>query len=616
VKLSSLNVRGIAFVTMPLLGLVLIVGVLYCQFTLTMDAIEQQSRSRENVSKCYALESNVVEAFCDMRTSTDDTGMVNQEASRAEFNAVKRDLKTIIDAFKDDPERRHKAVAIDTFWKTEVEPFVAWFLAAQSHGEEYWKQANQDFPIKLLGLCDKFLTMFSDLIMSEESRLSPEKTIAQWNALKQVPFIAMGASMVLAIFLAVAYALTIKRPVSRIGENCRRMAANEQLLPALKGGDELSELDRLFHTLAQSVHEAISSEKAMIDNARDMICSLDASGKFIRVNNSSVLLLGMEPDELREMSLIDICPEEEAIRADDELRTSHSRMDMRTFDLILRRRDGSNVDTRWSCVWSERDNELFAVVHDITEEKNVERLKQDFVDMISHDLRSPLTSMLGSLTMIEQGARGPLPDEAQKEVTSAVKNVERLVDFINDLLDFQKLKSGRMQLDVSPCKLEEIVSDAIEMVKSSADDKDVEIVLPKNSVTADGDRNKLHQVAVNLIANAIRFAPEGSAIEVQLETQSKFVEMRVIDSGPGVPLEFRELIFDAFQQVPSAKSKQGTGLGLAICKLIIDAHGGEIGVAGTSIDDILDQKASSADQNDPTSIVQSGSIFWVRIPRN
>lgn len=588
----SLKFQIILFTLVPLTCLLVLSAVLLMQMNEVIKSVENETRSWKHVNTSYKLESEVIEAFCDLRTSTGSDGMVDRDESLKRFAQTKKTLAEIVSAYHDSPEKLKQAKAIQTFWRQKAEPFIAWFIDAQSHGELHWKRVNTDFPFRLIALCDEFLTRFTTLIRAEKSTIAADAVSLRWTQFSQLPYVAIGVSVLFAILQGTALALTIKRPLSRISENCKRMASNVDLLPPLRGRDELSELDRLFHAMAQSVSSAVADEVAMIDNARDLICTLSANGTFLKTNSSSIELIGYQPEELLQQSLLDICRSEDTVRADDEIRALVERNEMRTFELTLVRKDGTTVETRWSCVWSERDNALFAVAHDITEEKNIERLKQDFVDMISHDLRSPLTSMLGSLSMIEQGAKGPLPEPAQIEIGSAVNNVERLVDFINDLLDFQKLKSGRMQLERSNCDLGALLQDALELVKSSADTKKVSFSLPDMPATVYGDRNKLQQVLVNLFANAISCAPQESNIEVVAAWTASTFEIRVIDNGPGVPLEYREQVFDAFQQIPTQKSKEGTGLGLAICKLIVDAHGGQIGVSG-----------------------EAGNIFWFTLPR-
>lgn len=606
----KLRKRGLIIVAIPLIFLLGLSWTFTTEFLNVLHEEGNQSSSRDFISECYALESKIVESFCDLRMNADSSGMIDESASRRDLIDINKKIKAIIERSKDDPSKTSLVGKLNKVF-LEVNSFFEWFLTEQRKGEANWKQVNNDFPARLISVSDRFLQVFSALVQTEELKFSPENTLAQWNGIKTILHLFMAASVFIAIVLGIWYTLTIKRPLSHISETCRRIACNEPLLTPLKSSDELGELDRLFHRLGLTVTKALSDEKAMIENARDLICTLNSHGRFQKANSYARELLGIPPEELIGMSLMDICGDKDAVRADDELRTSCATAEMRTFDLSLVRKDGQPVDTRWSCVWSERDESLFAVVHDITEEKNIERLKQDFVDMISHDLRSPLTSMLGSLSMIAAGARGPLPDAAGKEVDSAVRNVERLVDFINDLLDFQKLKSGRMELELVSVTLREIIDKALSMVQGSIENKNLQIVLPERGATIFGDTNKLTQVVVNLISNAIRFAPPGSSIKIEMEhLANSQVELRIIDSGPGVPEVYREQIFDAFSQIPSQNSKEGTGLGLAISKLIIDAHHGEIGVRGISIEDLKNQPGTHRKVDENT---ESGSIFWIRL---
>ncbi|MGH9552299.1 MAG: sensor histidine kinase, partial [Terriglobales bacterium] len=238
----------------------------------------------------------------------------------------------------------------------------------------------------------------------------------------------------------------------------------------------------------------------------------------------------------------------------------------------------------------------FCVVHDVTEQKNLERLKQDFVDMISHDLRSPLTSMLGAMTLVLEGARGAVSVPVQEEVEKAARNIEKLITFVNDLLDFQKLESGRIELQVREHELTDIFNDTLEMVRGFAESREVAIALPERPGSVRCDRDRIVQTLVNLVSNAIKFSPAGATVALAVDATPDFIELSVIDSGPGVPPEYAERIFEAFEQTPAAaRAREGTGLGLAICKLIVLAHVGVIGVGA---------------RDDGSS----GSKFWLRLP--
>ncbi|MGH9552573.1 MAG: sensor histidine kinase, partial [Terriglobales bacterium] len=222
-------------------------------------------------------------------------------------------------------------------------------------------------------------------------------------------------------------------------------------------------------------------------------------------------------------------------------------------------------------------------------------------NMISHDLRSPLTSMLGSMTMINYGAYGEVSSELSSEVESVTKNINRLITFVNDILDYQKLEAGKMELELADHDLTAIISDSVTLVIELARAKEVEIKVPQGNWRVRCDGQKIVQTVVNLLSNAIKFSPAQSAVSISVDEIPGYIQLSVTDCGPGVPAEFREKIFEAFEQVPSsAKTKVGTGLGLAIAKMIMDAHGGAIG---------LQIEESSAKNNDGT-----GSTFWLRLP--
>jgi signal transduction histidine kinase len=316
-------------------------------------------------------------------------------------------------------------------------------------------------------------------------------------------------------------------------------------------------------------------------------------------------MLGVEPETLIQKSLFDLVIPEDSGLADEHLRNAKTAADMYIFELRVQATDGRVLDTRWSCLWSASEEKVFCIVQDVTEQKKVERLKEDFFGMISHDLRSPLSSLYGSLKLIVAGAKGPVSEEVATEVKTAANNVERLVRFVNDLLDFQKLKAGRMELDLTEFDLLSIISEAIDMVRSFAQAKGVQVSAPAGQWDIVGDRGKLVQTLVNLLGNAIKFTAPDTTIVVDVIDEAETIEVCVTDCGPGVPEEFRDTIFNAFEQVPSApKIKQGTGLGLAICKLIIKAHKGLIGC----------RPAAKAVFNQE-SAANPGTTFWFRIPK-
>lgn len=211
----------------------------------------------------------------------------------------------------------------------------------------------------------------------------------------------------------------------------------------------------------------------------------------------------------------------------------------------------------------------------------VERMKKEFISTVSHELRTPLTSIRGSLSLLASGVMGELPEEARPLVTVAERNSVRLMGLINDILDFDKLQSGRMKMDVRPVSLEDVLRRAIDHVAPAARQEGLEIELHCADTTVMADAARLLQVVVNLLSNAVKYSDRGGIIGVAAaEVEEGWVKVRVDDRGRGIAPELQIKLFGRFQRADSSDSrtKPGTGLGLSICKAIIEQHGGTIGV--------------------------------------
>jgi signal transduction histidine kinase len=222
--------------------------------------------------------------------------------------------------------------------------------------------------------------------------------------------------------------------------------------------------------------------------------------------------------------------------------------------------------------------------------------KQQFVEMITHDLRSPLNAIRIVLDLFNMGMLGELSEEAKKMVGKSLASCDRLLGLINNLLDIDKLEAGSMDMALSRIELDEVLKRGVEAVERLAENSNVKLELEETEEMIYGDKHRLIQVVVNLISNAIKFSPKNGIIKVSVRNAAdNFVEVSVSDCGRGIPENMHESIFHRFQQVQASDAtvKGGSGLGLAICKAIVDAHHGKIGV-----------KSSPG----------AGSTFWFRIP--
>lgn len=226
---------------------------------------------------------------------------------------------------------------------------------------------------------------------------------------------------------------------------------------------------------------------------------------------------------------------------------------------------------------------------DITERQKIERLKNEFVSMVSHELRTPLTSIRGSLSLIVGGVVGEIPLQAKSLIEIAYKNSERLVLLINDILDIEKIESGKMDFNLQPIELIPLVENALEANRAYGQQFGVNFQLDSpgmQGIKVNADSDRLIQVLTNLLSNATKFSPRGETVVITVTVQSDpsnlqpyWVRVEVCDRGPGIPEDFRSKIFQKFAQADSSDTRQkgGTGLGLSISRLIIEKLGGQMG---------------------------------------
>jgi signal transduction histidine kinase len=228
---------------------------------------------------------------------------------------------------------------------------------------------------------------------------------------------------------------------------------------------------------------------------------------------------------------------------------------------------------------------------DVTDRREIDRMKNEFISVVSHEMRTPLTSIKGALGLIASGATGTLSESAQRMIDIAANNTNRLIRLVNDTLDIERIESGLIALVRTEVELIDLVRDAVAIVRPVAERESVRIVIDDADasefrVMADSDR--IIQTVTNLLSNAVKISPAGNSVTLSVDGRARLegraaVAVRVIDHGRGVPPERAHDIFVRFHQVDASDSrdKGGTGLGLAICKSIVEEHGGLIWVEAT-----------------------------------
>jgi len=236
-------------------------------------------------------------------------------------------------------------------------------------------------------------------------------------------------------------------------------------------------------------------------------------------------------------------------------------------------------------------------VIDVTERETMTRLKDEFVSTVSHELRTPLTSISGALGLIASGMAGHVPPKVKELIEIANNNAERLVRLIGDILDVQKIESGRIGGTHVAIQVAQLLETAADANRGLAENNDLSINVVDDTRGAKvvGDLDQLMQVMTNLLSNAIKFSPRKGKIEVMASRRGGQIEIAVSDQGPGVPPEYRDSVFEKFVQVESTdtRARGGTGLGLSICRSLVEHHGGSMGYE---------------------DVASGGARFWFRLP--
>jgi len=355
-------------------------------------------------------------------------------------------------------------------------------------------------------------------------------------------------------------------------------AANEELLAAKHAAEK-----------AAAINAQLARESALILNsATDGIFGVDLEGEPSFLNPAGARMLGRSLAELRGRSMHQLIhhsdasgnplPEENCSMG-LALRRGESVADA---DDLFWRPDGTSFPVEYSTtpMFDEEGNKAGAVLifRDITDRRAIEKLKSEFVSTVSHELRTPLTSIRGALGLLGSGLLGPVAEKGQRMLEIAVSNTDRLVRLINDILDLERIESGKVELTRGLIDAQSVVNQAREGLQSIADQEGIRIVVEPHIGTLWGDSDRVIQTLTNLIGNAIKFSPANTTVTLSGTAGATEFTFCVADQGRGIPEENLSSVFQRFSQVDASDSRTrgGSGLGLAICQSIVTAHGGRI----------------------------------------
>jgi PAS domain S-box-containing protein len=515
--------------------------------------------------------------------------------------SIANDLMEHTKQLKDEADKMpHKSQTIDSFLDI-IDEIRETSMSIAGIAADSFEVSEKRFASKFMNMNKRIEIAGKDLLTDQTTRQETlKKAEAQAREqLQQTISIMTVMNILLAAGVAVWITLIFSRKWNVLIENTLNLGMGKPLLKPIGGQDEIGKLDTAFHTIAQELELAREKERALVDRTVQVICSLDQSGKISQINPAVRRRFGYEPEQVLGTNLVSLIHPEDRDLVHEKLSTKRLSAEEVVFECRLRDADGHFKSTEWTTSWSAKDKTFFCVVVDITERVAAENLKKDMLAMISHDLRTPISSIKLVLECAGQGVYGSLSDRGITTMKNAQQSSDYLINMINDLLDVENFEAGGLVLDFETHPVSSIIHIATDMIEPSAQKKHIalNVETEKFDVRADGER--LNRTLVNLLGNAVKFAPANSTITLSAKPSSdgQWAEFGIRDEGPGIPPEKIDLVFEKYRQVGtrSEGEKKGSGLGLAICKALVEAHGGTIGVR---------------------NVQPKGCEFWLHIPIN
>ncbi|ELS01355.1 PAS domain S-box [Xenococcus sp. PCC 7305] len=379
-----------------------------------------------------------------------------------------------------------------------------------------------------------------------------------------------------------------------------------ELLENLEGlvAERTAKLSQANHNLQQEMSDRLEAEAALrhseeqlrlIANGLPVLIAYVDRQQHYRFNNEAYKIwLGLSPREIQNSHLLKVHGETEYKQIKPHIETVLTG-EMVTYERDLILQDGCMHSLSITYIPHIQEDHIiqgfFALTSDISDRKAIERMKDEFISVVSHELRTPLTSIHSSLKILATGKLGSLSKKGQRMLQIADEQTERLVHLVNNVLDLQRIQSGKITMNKQAAQAEELILEAVQTMETLAQEQAIRISIQPNNFIVWADRDYIVQALTNLLSNAIKFSPPNSMIVIsatknhrqtngkQQQTVSP-ITFAVQDQGQGIPEDRLETIFERFQQVDSSDSRKkgGTGLGLAICRQIVEGHGGQIWV--------------------------------------
>lgn len=591
--------KGILIVVLPLLFQSAIYMLLKSQLAATEHQAQTQELSKKIVANITVATVQTGELFGSLvlfyNTRDNDSlkaldNVTSQARSRIE------NLATLLETEGDDPDEAKKVRRLSRRFFSEVKRVRDNTLKDTSTNPSL--MAEFAASVKFRDSGTELSNELSSLAEQEERRvLNTNQQQKEFReALEKLLDFAVFLNALMAVAMGAFFLRGTVSNLSVLKDNAWRLAAEQPLRKPIDAEDEIGEVDRMFHSMARAVNDAAEKEKHMIETlqiSEERLASVintvpvalvvaDEKGSIESLNPTAEALfsypsakLVSEPiTKLLNVSGTDSDPRQllPRLKHDTAVRPAQMEGVSSEHEIIPVEVTVTSFDT-------SEGNRTLATILDVTERYKLERLKREFVAMVSHDIRAPLSSMRAIFELVGSGSLGNIPEEAQKKLNIADSNAEKLLQMVTKLLDLEKLEAGLVELSMHDFQLQELVDASKQLVSEQLSAKSLTVNAPETQLTGFGDKDALTQVMTNLLSNAIKYSPTESVIEISIEALDDAYKLKVHDNGPGIPRRKQAEIFERFKQANTQRDKaKGFGLGLAICKTIVAQHGEKIGV--------------------------------------
>src|SRR4051812_9497792 len=560
------------------------------------------TRSEQRAEQSVVAASRIEKLGLDLETGTRGYLITRDRRLLGPYQSAKRSLPAEIRAFRalapPGPLADKLAVKSRDYVRDWADPVVR--LARIAPAAATVPAATREGKRRV----DEIRALIDPFIRTENQRATSERERLSSVERPGVVYAAAGIVITTLLFAAfIGYFLrTAITPLRRIADATRRVASGERHVEVPEqGAGEVGELAVAFNDMSRALsgqtrelaEQNVDLERlanvlrAVLDSTVDGILLSDAQGN-VQLANRPVVSLTRELGMSYEGSVVDRLLSVEARMRDPEhyreaMERLRSNPDESTVDEFEDASSGRVFQGFTSPVLDDRGGSLGRIwtLREVTQERELDRLKDEFVATVSHELRTPLTSMMGFLEMIREGEAGELNDEQKRFLAIVYRSSERLQRLVGDLLFVARLDANGLQLQFGEARLDEIVREAVESSSALARSREVELVAEVEDVPpVSGDKERLAQLVGNLVSNALKFTPAGGRVAARAFRDGRNAVAEVEDTGIGIPEAEQGRLFQRFFRSSTATEQAipGTGLGLVISKAIAEAHGGTIGV--------------------------------------